>query len=332
MIILFIHEMFPVFAIAGLFHIYGHVACKIHNFAEHVCYLTSSWLVVCLTAERCVVVFYPLVKDLVCRPRHAVTVILCLFAASSYTQLFRLVIFRYDESTDQVSAAGCVAIDDYQQLYVVLHIYLYQLLLQFLLPTMLIIVGNMAVLYRIRIHRRRPLMHTDVAGCPRSSATRTGSSMRTTAVLFAVSFTYLVTLLPLLTVSVAMHIALTTDPYVAAEMFANLGDARLVLELLSELNYATNFYIYVLTAEQFRQQLMHRVFGCLPLCDTRRGGIHLRRAMFDNRMGSQSNSWRHSGAGTELPLTRLTERRTSRHGSHGSHGDRQTTVSVVVDN
>ncbi|ELU04589.1 hypothetical protein CAPTEDRAFT_127887, partial [Capitella teleta] len=59
----------------GLFDSYGDAACKTHNFAEHVCYLMSSWLVLCMTLERFIAVNFPFKKDLFCKPRNAVTVI-----------------------------------------------------------------------------------------------------------------------------------------------------------------------------------------------------------------------------------------------------------------
>lgn len=197
-------------------------------------------------STRFIAVLFPLKKDLFCRQRNAVTIIVILFATLSYSQIFRLIIFGSN-------SGSCQAADVYRGVYVILHVYLYQLLLQFLLPAVLIFALNVAILHRLRRHRRHGIPLQRAASCASTEvSTPKRQPRKTTCMLLVIAFTYLVTILPLLVVSLTMHVALLTDLTVATWIFAHFEDLRLVLELLSEVNYASNFYIYVLTGAHFR--------------------------------------------------------------------------------
>lgn len=194
---------------------------------------------------RFIAVLFPLKKDLFCRQRNAVTIIVILFASLSYSQIFRLVIFG-------INSGSCEAADVYRGVYVILHVYLYQLLLQFLLPAVLIFSLNVAILHRLRRHRQGVPLQRAASCASADVSTLKRRPRKTTCMLLVIAFTYLVTILPLLVVSLTMHVALLTDLALATWIFAHLEDLRLVLELLSEINYASNFYIYVLTGAHFR--------------------------------------------------------------------------------
>ena len=130
-----------------------NLAFQIHEFAWHVCYLMSSWIVLCMTLERFIAVNFPFKKDLFCKPRHALTTIFVVFAILSYSQIFRLIVI---EKSDIYNV--CMAAKKYRKIYVAMHIYLYQLVLQFMLPAVLILILNMTILYKIRsmkLTRRR---------------------------------------------------------------------------------------------------------------------------------------------------------------------------------
>ena len=225
----------------AIFSQYDDVACKMHNFAEHVCYLMSSWLVLCMTMERYVAIVFPFKKDIFCKPRNAVTIILVLFAVMSYSQVFRLIIIEQEDFS-------CTAPDKYLHIYVAMHIYTYQLVLHFMLPAVCILLCNAAILFKVRrIHA-----HVTSNGSAHNYRPKRN---KTTFMLLIVSFTYIVTVLPMVLLSMIMHISMRTDQSVARFIFVNFNDIRYVFELLSEVNYAANFYIYVMSGARFRYQL-----------------------------------------------------------------------------
>ena len=224
---------------------FGDAACKVHNFTEHVCYLMSSWIVLCMTMERFIAVNYPFKKEFFCKPRNAVTIILVVFAFISYSQIFRLIVIEKDSK-----GLACKASSGYTQIYVAMHIYLYQLVLLFFFPALLILICNLSVLYKIRQMRLSVAKQGD-AHSRHAYAKRS----KTTFMLLAISFTYVLTLFPAVFVSLLMHILVYTDPNLARVLFYKLDNIKHLLEFISEMNYAVNFYIYVMSGAQFRYEL-----------------------------------------------------------------------------
>ena len=91
-------------------------------------------------------------------------------------------------------------------------------------------------------------------------STAAAPRQRTTVMLVVVSSMYVIAFLPFVAISLVMSfvVAGVTDENRrrAQEIFILLYfNVRPPFELLSELNYATNFFVYVLAAEQFRAAL-----------------------------------------------------------------------------
>jgi hypothetical protein len=229
----------------GVFGSYGDAACKLHNFTEHVCFLMSSWLVLCMTIERFVAVVFPFKKDTFCKPRNAVTIIMIVFTVISYSQIFRLIVIEKEHGI-------CTSPKRYLHVYVALHVYMYQLALQFMLPAVLIVVCNLTILYKIRQLRYSVTRHGYT-----HNYTQYTKHNKTTCMLVMISFTYVVTLLPLVLLSLVIHVSVSTSPATARFILRNLKDLRFVLELISEINYCVNFCIYVMSGAQFRYELRH---------------------------------------------------------------------------
>ena len=229
----------------GVFTTYGDAACKLHNFTEHVCFLMSSWLVLCMTVERFIVVVFPFKKEKFCKPRNALTIILITFAVMSYSQIFRLIIIEKNNGI-------CTAPERYLNIYVTLHIYMYQLVLKFMLPAVLIVVCNLTILYKIRQLRYGITRNGDTHNYNQHSRHN-----KTTFILLMISFTYVITLLPLVLLSMVIHISVKVNRTSAMFMMLNLKNLNYTLELVSEINYGVNFYIYVMSGAQFRYELRH---------------------------------------------------------------------------
>ena len=149
----------------------------------------------------------------------------------------------------------CTAPEKYLQVYVALHIYMYQLVLKFMLPAILIVGCNLSILYKVRQLRKSVTRH--------ANNSRNGNNAlynkqnKTTLILLMISFTYVATLLPLVILSMVIHISMKVDQPTARFIMTNLYNLRYILELVSEINYGVNFYIYVMSGAQFRYELRH---------------------------------------------------------------------------
>ena len=230
----------------GIFDKFSDATCKFHNFATHVCYLMSTWLVLCITMERFIAVFFPFKRLTLCKPRKAMTVILAVFAVMSYTQIFRLIVI------DNLGHPYfCGAPSKYLDLYIGMHVYFYQVVMVFSLPALIIIICNMMILHKIR-HLKAEIIKEGSRQTVRIYAKK----HKTTVMLLLVSFTFVIALLPSTLISMLLQISLNMhNKALAQALFCKLYNISPIAELLSEINYGVNFFIYVLSAGSFRYEL-----------------------------------------------------------------------------
>ena len=69
----------------------GSVPCKLYDFALQSSLLASSWLIVLVSCERCLVLYFPLRGRLFCSGRHAALATSVTLALICASQLFRIV-------------------------------------------------------------------------------------------------------------------------------------------------------------------------------------------------------------------------------------------------
>ncbi|XP_067653184.1 FMRFamide peptide receptor frpr-18-like [Haliotis asinina] len=248
--ILLVHELREYAGDSGLYAGFSDIACSIHNFYEHMCYLMSSWLIVCMAMERVVAVYFPLRKAFLCTPNGAVIVILVLIMLLTYTQVFRF--FMVGKIDDK-----CVAFTDYLTVYTSLHVYLYQFTLIFILPVVTVLTCNILVLFKIyRVMKPRSPNGTTLSRSRRNVA----KTHKTTLMLLTISFVYVITLFPSVVVSIIVHVAIATRYTGMRELFMRIRPLTDLFELCSDLNYCSNFFIYILSGKMFRYEL-RRIFA-----------------------------------------------------------------------
>ena len=232
----------------GLFLYFDASGCKIFTFTESVCYLMSSWLVVCMALERVLVVYTPFRKHTICTQRGAVTVILALFVFAAYSQMFRLIMVT--KVRDRCESAAY-----YTQAFLKLHIYFYQLCLAFAFPIVCVFVCNIMVLWKIKKVRR-------ATSGENSSSTRLarGASKRhkTTMMLLTICFTYILTLFPTVLLTIVIIVVIrVSDGFSARYFLVQISPWKDLFVVVTAINYAANFFIYVLSGRHFRLQLKH---------------------------------------------------------------------------
>ncbi|XP_055889559.1 G-protein coupled receptor daf-37-like [Biomphalaria glabrata] len=235
--------------LSGIFQHFSHDACKIFMFADAVCNLMSTWLIVAMAIERLCVVYMPFKRNMWCQQRGAIIIIISLFCVFSSTQIFRFF------TTERIGDA-CESHEDFRPIHIALHIYMYQFALHFVGPVFLVLVSNIGVL--IKIFKVERAIQND-----ESSSTRlTGSVHRrgkTTRMLVAISMTYIVTTLPLVIVTIFIHIMIERVSFQFAPTLIRLVPWIHVLQIIANLNYCSNFFIYIMSGKKFRKEL-RRIF------------------------------------------------------------------------
>ncbi|XP_052777869.1 growth hormone secretagogue receptor type 1-like [Mya arenaria] len=229
-----------------IFHNFDDFGCKIFNFTEHICYLMSSWLIVLMALERLIAVCMPFKRFLIRRRSGATLAIIALFVAICLSQAFRLVM------VEQLESRNCGASDSFIELYSNLHIYFYHMTLTFILPVTFVLVCNGLVLYQIFKIRHEINSRAEQKNRHHRAMRKTH---RTTCMLLTVSFTYLGTLLPLLTLSLILDMIVKARGRDAYSFYVAVTPYLDVAIVISLLNYAANFFIYILSGKNFRYEL-----------------------------------------------------------------------------
>ncbi|KAL4216305.1 hypothetical protein ACF0H5_024031 [Mactra antiquata] len=234
-----------------IFRHFDDFGCKIFYFLEHIFYLMSHWLIVLMAVERLIAVCMPFKKVAIRKQLGATLTITAMFISVCLSQVFRLIMVEHLSFSET-----CGANDDYLDIYTSLHVYLYQWTLAFVLPVGLVLSCNLIVLYQI-FKVKRDLKKKDRRNRQCRQARKNN---KTTCMLLTVSFTFIGTLLPLLTLTLVLEISvkrLGRDAYTLYKMLMPYMEA---FEALSLVNYAVNFYIYILSGRSFRYE-MCRVFN-----------------------------------------------------------------------
>ncbi|CAG5127825.1 unnamed protein product, partial [Candidula unifasciata] len=193
-------------------------------FAEAVCNLMSSWLIAVMAMERLCVVCMPFRRNMWCQQRGAVIIIFTLFSFLACTQMFVMVENHNNH---------CVGSPDHDYIYIPLHIYVYQFALLFITPVIVVVICNTGVLIQIFSRKHN----------------------KTTRMLVAISFTYLVTTLPLIILTITVYLLHQNFGTLSADTFLKILPWMHFLQAVTNLNYASNFFIYIVSGQKFRMEL-----------------------------------------------------------------------------
>lgn len=233
-----------------IFRHFDDFGCKVFYYLEHVFYLMSHWLIVLMAVERLIAVCMPFKKVAIRKQMGATLTIFILFIMVCLSQVFRLIMIEHLPDTET-----CEAGDNFLDIYTSLHVYFYQWTLAFVLPFSLVLACNLSVLYQI-FKIKRDLKKKDKRNRQCRQARKNN---KTTCMLLTVSFTFIVTLLPLFTLTLVVEISvkrLGRDAYTLYRLLMPYIEACSALSLV---NYAANFFIYILSGRSFRYELC-RVF------------------------------------------------------------------------
>ena len=129
---------------------------------------------------------------------------------------------------------------------------------------MVICILNSLIIHKVILARRnRQLLagnSTSSPGTASRSRTRQGggeSSAKVTVMLLSISFTFLITTLPMNVTIITTAFSGSYAPTLALGTKFKL--ARTISELLMYTNHSINFFLYLLTGQKFRQQLVAMV-------------------------------------------------------------------------
>ena len=224
------------------------VSCKLHIFLVYWSLRFSAWIIVAITGERFICVFYPFIyKYRITKKTAIISLMVMAFSCAIHDShfFFTFTLFNYPRTRDNVS-------------YVIKHCSMYREYTHFwrfiwpfvdmtfacLLPSAIIIIGNISIIYRLVNSR---LVQVNVSYHPKFT------SMTTTFIVISIGF--VLTTLPLRILTALLYTGKlwpeTFDPY----YHVKIDLWWVCLTFLMYSNNACNFLLYFISSHRFRGQL-----------------------------------------------------------------------------
>jgi len=213
-------------------------ACKVFGFASYFCPTSSSWIIVLVTAERLVSIWFPIRVRRVCtRTKMCLCMLLVWLVVAAVYSPFIVEAELFVESDLNVTTCdldknGTFFIHFYAPLMWV------DLCLLFMIPFILIVIANALILYKILKSRRVFVRQCEY----KSYRTRVANAFTIRAIVLSIFF--LICLLPVSTYEV--YYAYTVD---------NDALTRNICQILLYANSALNFILYCVVGSGFRKDM-----------------------------------------------------------------------------
>lgn len=241
-------------------------ACKLFGFASYFGPSSSSWIIVLVTGERLVSIWFPVKVRLFCTRAKVcicLAVVCCLLAAIYSPFLVETNLF-ISESQNTTSC------DWDQQGSFYIHFYRVwmwiDLCLLFMIPFILIVIGNSLILYKLL--KSRHILRRQ--GENASHRTRVANAFTIRAIILSIFF--LICLLPV-----------TTNEVYLAHTGVNNATANNISNILLYANSALNFILYCVVGSGFRKDMKSVLVN---LCSSR-------KVRLDDQDGKSNASYIH---------------------------------------
>ena len=241
------------------------VICEGYFMLYLVAQYLSPLLVLSFTVERWIAICHPFKKEEFCTTKRAIKVVVALIIGSLLLCVIQGYFWTYDHETQTCDMRTSVLWSVWTWSTEALI---------FLIVPVVILMYNILVIIEVRrlAFTGRKFLHTAPAGCPKPPATG-GAGRATTVMLLSVSFYVIFTTLPA-TIVYALNFdqgsPYLTDAQLRADptwtRYRFYLTSRKVVEEICLSHYACNFFLYLITGEQFRRCLLE-MLRC-PWCSS----------------------------------------------------------------
>ncbi|XP_022335190.2 putative G-protein coupled receptor 139 [Crassostrea virginica] len=218
------------------------VGCKVFFWFFRTGKMTSSWFVVCLCIERFVAVWFPLKAKIISTQKSAVlqiaSVYLVIGTFNGFWTKNSKILPDGNCYPDYFNKSNKMEAEEYKAMLTA------GSSLYSLVPLCLLATVTPLIVFKLAHHRQQRQRMT--------TATKGDKAVKTTAMLIGIVAAYFVLVLP---ITLLHNIAF----YMGMKSFGDNPKGFLIFrdvsQILEQINYGINFYLYVLTSTQFRQQL-----------------------------------------------------------------------------
>ena len=236
-------------------------SCKVITMVGYTMSVYSVWLLIAVTVERYIVIVHSLHAATMCTRSRAIKVIMGIFILVLTLHVHFLVTIHLRDFPTQ--GMLCTSKLDYE--FFVINMWPWiDAILYSLLPFVVIILLNSLIIHKV-IHAQRNRQTISTSKSAQSDNRE--SSTKLTVLLLTISFTFLITTLPMNAMIIAIAIKGSyASSYEEASKF-RLGQT--ISTLLMYTNHGINFYLYLLTGQKFRQELVAMFRECMSCVKAR---------------------------------------------------------------
>ena len=233
--------------------------CKVVNFTGYTVSDYSVWLIVAVTVERYIVVANPLRATTFCTNKRALFVIFGILALLLAVNMHIFWTVELAEQGGRFVCRGGPGHEDFVEHYLPwLDAILYSIAPFLILLFLNILIINKVVQAR---HSRKELQSGSVYS-DKKRIVHGESGTKLTVMLLTISFSFLITTLPMMATSIAIRF--WNNYHMDLRLMARFSLVRTVTELLMYVNHSMNFIIYCVTGNKFRQQLLWLLCSQFP--------------------------------------------------------------------
>jgi hypothetical protein len=247
----------------------NEILCKTGIFLGYVCSNTSVWLIVIVTIERFIVVIFPLKAPRFCNRTIARTSIVCVFIVFIFTNIhFTWTVHLQHYRFDNITFSKCQAKQEHEYLVEVTWPWVDASIYSFG-PFFFIITLNCLIIRKLfSAKKTRNILRQQSSLSKRKNGNEENKikgemSMKITVMLLIVSFTFLITTLPmnLVLIHSSLSAEIDNDDEVA---FTKEKLLETLAVMLMYVNHSINFFLYCTTGKKFRDQFRAMFCCCKP--------------------------------------------------------------------
>ena len=234
---------------------YSPFVCMIHTWATYWVSYTSAWLLVSVTVERCVCVWFPHKVKTFCTKRKTYIIIIAIILIMALTNSHFIYILGKDIDTTK-NWTRCHNI--YEDSNVLTFTWPWvDFLIYSLFPSTILSVCNISVIYKVISSNRRIIQNSssNETNSQNSSVTfRRSQESSLTAMLLVTSITYIVCTAPFC-IHIIYYASFARKVFDDTKSAAVVGLVFAVVNMLQFTNNCINFILYCVSGRRFRAEL-----------------------------------------------------------------------------
>ena len=237
----------------------GDNGCRIYSFLMDLTPEVAVWLVVVLTADRCIAVWFPLRHRELCSLKRVMIVYAVVVVISMITVCDHLWLLH-----GEAGPTGYQCVFDFDYMYIVTRFKWAYVAWYSYTPTVLMVLLNFLLAFKVR--RQAALL-----GGAKQAGGKKGVNIEAhvTRMALLVSVTFVILFVP----QCVFNVILIFWKYIATnEKFLTYIETLTVVHLMNDINHIVNPFLYFFSGRRFRQDALALVNKCFCRHSTKTNG------------------------------------------------------------